>query len=79
MDLDKFMLAEGLVEARKELDQMLSRYYMEHTIDIWGYIRSYSFLNLIGNAIFFQVALKCEHRSSKGCNHGPPYEWQVYK
>lgn len=27
----------------------------------------------------FQVALKFEHRNSKGCNYGPPYEWQVYK
>ena len=27
----------------------------------------------------FQIALKFEHRSSKGCNYGPPYEWQVYK
>ncbi len=27
----------------------------------------------------WQVALKFEHRSSKGCNYGPPYEWQVYK
>ncbi|RDY00970.1 Casein kinase 1-like protein HD16, partial [Mucuna pruriens] len=26
-----------------------------------------------------EVALKFEHRSSKGCNYGPPYEWQVYK
>ncbi|CAI0409573.1 unnamed protein product [Linum tenue] len=26
----------------------------------------------------FPVALKFEHRSSKGCNYGPPYEWQVY-
>ncbi|XP_042382745.1 casein kinase 1-like protein HD16 isoform X2 [Zingiber officinale] len=25
-----------------------------------------------------EVALKFEHRTSKGCNHGPPYEWQVY-
>eukprot|EP00249_Psilotum_nudum_P023124 c28755_g1_i6 orf=394-1572(+) len=25
-----------------------------------------------------EVALKFEHRSSKGCNYGPPYEWQVY-
>eukprot|EP00217_Crustomastix_stigmatica_P003297 CAMPEP_0183797840 /NCGR_PEP_ID=MMETSP0803_2-20130417/17234_1 /TAXON_ID=195967 /ORGANISM="Crustomastix stigmata, Strain CCMP3273" /LENGTH=604 /DNA_ID=CAMNT_0026042513 /DNA_START=90 /DNA_END=1904 /DNA_ORIENTATION=- len=24
------------------------------------------------------VALKFEHRSSKGCNYGPPYEWNVY-
>ncbi|KAK9862656.1 hypothetical protein WJX84_002187 [Apatococcus fuscideae] len=24
------------------------------------------------------VALKFEHRSSKGCNFGPPYEWSVY-
>ncbi|RZR87589.1 hypothetical protein BHM03_00015046 [Ensete ventricosum] len=26
-----------------------------------------------------RVALKFEHRNSKGCNYGPPYEWQVYK
>ncbi|KAK7818526.1 casein kinase 1-like protein hd16, partial [Quercus suber] len=25
-----------------------------------------------------RVALKFEHRNSKGCNYGPPYEWQVY-
>ncbi|XP_019257568.1 PREDICTED: casein kinase 1-like protein HD16 [Nicotiana attenuata] len=25
-----------------------------------------------------EVALKFEHTSSKGCNNGPPYEWQVY-
>ncbi|XP_059457850.1 casein kinase 1-like protein HD16 [Corylus avellana] len=25
-----------------------------------------------------EVALKFEHRSSKGCNYGPPCEWQVY-
>jgi len=25
------------------------------------------------------VALKFEHKNSKGCNYGPPYEWQVYK
>ncbi|KAL3156612.1 Casein kinase 1-like protein hd16 [Trebouxia sp. C0009 RCD-2024] len=24
------------------------------------------------------VALKFEHRSSKGCSYGPPYEWSVY-
>ncbi|CAL0335223.1 unnamed protein product [Lupinus luteus] len=25
-----------------------------------------------------EVALKLEHKTSKGCNYGPPYEWQVY-
>ncbi|KAF1885681.1 hypothetical protein Lal_00039529 [Lupinus albus] len=25
-----------------------------------------------------EVALKFEHRSSKGCNYGPPSEWQIY-
>ncbi|KAM3288981.1 casein kinase 1-like protein HD16 [Capsicum chacoense] len=25
-----------------------------------------------------EVALKFEHMKSKGCNHGPPHEWQVY-
>ncbi|XP_021739126.1 casein kinase 1-like protein HD16 [Chenopodium quinoa] len=26
----------------------------------------------------YEVALKFEHRTSKGCSYGPPYEWQVY-
>jgi len=30
-------------------------------------------------ASILEVALKFEHRSSKGCNYGPPHEWQVYK
>jgi len=25
-----------------------------------------------------EVALKFEHRNSKGCSYGPPYEWAVY-
>ncbi|KAL2323855.1 hypothetical protein Fmac_022913 [Flemingia macrophylla] len=25
-----------------------------------------------------EVALKFEHRNSKGCTYGPPHEWQVY-
>ncbi|CAL5206525.1 unnamed protein product [Lathyrus oleraceus] len=25
-----------------------------------------------------EIALKFEHKSSKGCNYGPPSEWQVY-
>lgn len=25
-----------------------------------------------------QVALKFEHKTSKGCTNGPPYEWSVY-
>eukprot|EP00210_Caulerpa_lentillifera_P002175 g2089.t1 len=24
------------------------------------------------------VAIKLEHKNSKGCNYGPPYEWNVY-
>ncbi|MQM02845.1 hypothetical protein Taro_035615 [Colocasia esculenta] len=31
-----------------------------------------------GSGVLVEVALKFEHRSSKGCNYGPPYEWQVY-
>ena len=26
-----------------------------------------------------QVVLKLEHKSSKGCNYGPPQEWKVYE
>jgi hypothetical protein len=29
--------------------------------------------------VFMQVALKFEHKNSKGCNFGPPYEWSVYQ
>ncbi|MFS7907514.1 putative protein kinase CK1-CK1-Pl family [Helianthus anomalus] len=25
-----------------------------------------------------EVAIKFEHKNSKGCSYGPPYEWQVY-
>ncbi|KAK1289407.1 Casein kinase I isoform delta-like [Acorus calamus] len=32
----------------------------------------------VAGASAVEVALKFEHRSSKGCNYGPPYEWQVY-
>ncbi|KAJ6811807.1 casein kinase 1-like protein HD16 isoform X1 [Iris pallida] len=32
----------------------------------------------MGGANAVEVALKFEHRTSKGCNYGPPYEWQVY-
>ena len=31
-----------------------------------------------GGSNAVQVALKFEHRSSKGCNYGQPYEWSVY-
>ncbi|CAI0543234.1 unnamed protein product [Linum tenue] len=27
----------------------------------------------------YELALKFEHKNSKGCNYGPPYEWQVYR
>lgn len=30
------------------------------------------------DASCLQVALKFEHKNSKGCNFGPPYEWSVY-
>uniref|UniRef100_A0A7N0TH61 non-specific serine/threonine protein kinase n=1 Tax=Kalanchoe fedtschenkoi TaxID=63787 RepID=A0A7N0TH61_KALFE len=29
-------------------------------------------------AAALEVALKFEHRNSKGCSYGPPHEWQVY-
>ncbi|CAA2998260.1 casein kinase 1 HD16 [Olea europaea subsp. europaea] len=29
--------------------------------------------------VALEVALKFEHRNSKGCNNRPPCEWQVYK
>ncbi|KAK6772675.1 hypothetical protein RDI58_027913 [Solanum bulbocastanum] len=35
-------------------------------------------LTLTGLSLWLQVALKFEHMKSKGCNYGPPHEWQVY-
>lgn len=32
----------------------------------------------VRDLLFLQMALKFEHRTSKGCNYGPPYEWSVY-
>ncbi|QDZ23278.1 serine/threonine protein kinase [Chloropicon primus] len=34
--------------------------------------------SVIDGAHAYKVALKFEHRSSKGCGYGPPYEWSVY-
>ena len=58
-------------------------------LDLWHRHQAYSicvltFCALILHAIThgvcdMQVALKFEHRSSKGCNYGPPYEWSVYR
>lgn len=45
---------------------------------IFGYVLETSDFLCFG-VHSFQVALKFEHRNSKGCNYGPPYEWQVYK
>ena len=32
-----------------------------------------------GGGVLNEVALKFEHKNSKGCVRGPPYEWEVYK
>ncbi|KAI8004015.1 Casein kinase 1-like protein HD16 [Camellia lanceoleosa] len=32
----------------------------------------------LARCLGFEVALKLEHRKSKGCSYGPPSEWQVY-
>lgn len=39
---------------------------------------SFAALHLTCYACLPQIALKLEHRTSKGCNYGPPYEWSVY-
>lgn len=41
--------------------------------------KEYGGLTLTDLSLWLQVALKFEHMKSKGCNHGPPLEWQVYK
>lgn len=61
-------------------------------VEVWHYcllvyfvISVYCLMMVVGVYYVFiflylsQVALKFEHRTSKGCNYGPPYEWQVYK
>ncbi|GAB2268357.1 40S ribosomal protein S23-A, partial [Dionaea muscipula] len=32
-----------------------------------------------GTLVGYQVAVKFEHRNSKGCNYRNPYEWKVYR
>ena len=55
---------------------------MASEVNMFFFQQSSFFCNLkvLSLKIFYtQVALKFEHRNSKGCNSGPPYEWQVYK
>lgn len=44
-----------------------------------SFLSRFLYFGLMCLLLLLQVALKFEHRSSKGCNHGPPHEWQVYK
>lgn len=69
------------MEAVTEQGLMLSR-YNESKLDILHFI--VMVCSLLLTSVYFetdsvQVAIKFEHRNSKGCNYGPPYEWQVYK
>lgn len=45
----------------------------------FGLLQSLDFSRILDNCCTTQVALKFEHRSSKGCSYGPPYEWSVYR
>lgn len=76
------MLAEGYLVEPTAQAQMLLRFTLNIQFSIIGQkvlflFNDTSFLDSFLNNV--QVALKFEHRNSKGCNYGPPYEWQVYK
>ncbi|KAG9130804.1 hypothetical protein Leryth_021980 [Lithospermum erythrorhizon] len=58
-------------------------YSLERKLGKGGFGQVYAGRRLSGGigrvgADAVEVALKFEHRNSKGCNYGPPYEWQVY-
>ncbi|CAM0882778.1 unnamed protein product [Alopecurus aequalis] len=55
------------------------RYRVERRLGKGGFGQVYLGRRIAPNAAgAVEVALKFEHKTSKGCNHGPPYEWQVY-
>ncbi|PSS07404.1 Casein kinase 1-like protein [Actinidia chinensis var. chinensis] len=53
-------------------------YKIERKLGKGGFGQVYVGRRISGGIGAVEVALKFEHRSSKGCNYGPPYEWQVY-
>ncbi|KAJ4909550.1 Uncharacterized protein Rs2_04171 [Raphanus sativus] len=61
-------------------EKLQQRYYSN--LKVYGSWSTCAVGSVIVNAIFgpgaMEVALKFEHTSSKGCNHGPPFEWQGY-
>ncbi|VAH63474.1 unnamed protein product [Triticum turgidum subsp. durum] len=67
--------------AAEEIVQVASspRYKVERKLGKGGFGQVYVGRRISANAPgAVEVALKFEHKNSKGCNHGPPYEWQVY-
>lgn len=54
-------------------------YKLDRKLGKGGFGQVYVGRRVAAGAGALEVALKFEHRSSKGCNYGPPYEWQVYK
>ena len=69
------MLVEGFLVELPALVLMHMRFVTYTFYEFDGF---FPYINPL-NGNFLQVALKLEHRNSKGCNYGPPYEWQVYK
>ncbi|CAN1286030.1 Casein kinase 1-like protein HD16 [Linum perenne] len=53
-------------------------YRVEKKLGKGGFGQVYVGRRVSGVNIIPQVALKFEHKNSKGCNGGPPQEWQVY-
>lgn len=53
-------------------------YKVERKLGKGGFGQVFVGRRISGIAGPLEVALKFEHRNSKGCSYGPPYEWQVY-
>ncbi|CAN1301309.1 Casein kinase 1-like protein HD16 [Linum perenne] len=53
-------------------------YKIERKLGKGGFGQVFVGRRLTGGNSGMGVAVKFEHRNSKGCNYGPPYEWQVY-
>lgn len=67
----------GAIEVSSEFSYFGRLFYSK--IDYLVFIVNSCAYEFLSGFCIYQVALKFEHKNSKGCTYGPPYEWQVYK
>ena len=75
--LGRCMWGAGQQTATRKMDRTPTR--CDHLLHFAVKVMAHVHWHLTWWLLRLQVALKFEHRSSKGCNYGPPYEWSVYR